>query len=1646
MTADPVTLGDFRTTALGLAQAGVDALEALHEIDAAGPGARPTAEQRARLARWPGWGPLAPALERHVGRGGWRDITTRLAPLLTKKQRETAFRASPNAFYTSPLVAEAMWRAACRLGFSGGKTLELGCGAGRFIAAAPDSVALPLRWTGVEADESSAQICRLLHPAANIIGRKLERVSLRPDTYDLVIGNVPFGQAGPYDPSAPDGLNLHGYFHWRALHAVRPGGLVMQVTSRYLMDNKGDTVREHLAELGSFLGAVRLPSGAFDQQGTSTVVDVLVWRRRTGNEPHAAPWLTVEYSADLWTDINSYWRTHPQQVLGTIKRTGGAAYGQTLEVLYDGDQESLARDLAAALDRIREAAGEHDLAWLPPAPLRPLPADEDAADDGPDGRKENSFHIDPQDGGVVQIRGGLVLPVTDPPAELRHLIRLRDAASTLLHAESNHATPDADLAPARAAVNELYDAYTAKWGALNRCTLKEGQPDKETGDPTWRRTTPTLGGFRGDPDCMTVLQIEEHDDWTGEHRKAPILLRRVNRATQRPERAADPDQAVARSLDETGGIDLHLIGRLLGISALQAPAVLGERIFEDPAKGCWVPAEEYLSGRVRDKLREAMTAALDDKDRYLRNIEALEPVQPPPLGPEQIDVYLGAPWIPRQVIAEFIRETLHAGARVVHIPEVALWEVDYNQYGVGPLANAEWGTPRINAFRLIELALNNAAPIVKDKVKDGGYEREIKNAAETQLAEAKQQALQERFGQWVWEDQGRMQHLTALYNERFNSVVLRRYSGSHLTFPGMQDGFRPYQHQRDTIWRIICNPAQLCWHEVGGGKTFSFAGAALKMRELGLVSKPAVTVPNHLLEQTCAEVRRRFPAAKVLMVTKDDLNPARRRAFAAKCATGDYDLIVFTHEGFTSLPVRPETEADYVRDLIEKYKAAQFEASDQGARATKRIANQVLKLEARLAKLLDGSADVGVCFEDTGIDYVMVDEAHLFLALPIVTRAEGFSFRSSKRATHLQMVLTWLAKVDEETGGPGRCGALFTGTAIKNTLAEAFVLLTYLMPRRLTELQVDQFDAWAALFVRWLSNIEVRPDGGGFRMHRRPARFANMPELLLLLGDVADIRPGETLPLDVPDVEYQTVATDASPAVLNYVSGKGGLVDRADWVRNGHPKVFPPNPKHRDKKRRDKEITDNHLLVCNHGRQVALHPSLVGLEDDQPGKVDACIAKAAEIYHETKNWAYPDPDAAPTHRKDGTPALFSVHPEPGAMQVVFCDLGVPQDGDDRVYGLLRDGLIAAGVPAERIRIAQNAKTDKAKAQLHADCRAGKVSVLIGSTAVLGTGVNIQPRLYAIHHLDAPWRPDEVMQRDGRGRRPGNLNHKILVFRYVTRRTFDAYMWETLERKIRFISQVLAAFIRMLQSGTVVAIRDMEDVGPVVLDWATIKAEAAGQPLLRRQVELTARIRELRTLQSGHARTQRRTAEDYEHFKEQAKRADEAAARYAAMAAAMAKHTGPEFTNAHRTPITDPKEKQETLARAAADAIVNGTRMFVGQWRGADMEVKLVDDHPGRRPYLRFYVGYTFTARITIECEVKWVNKRQQHHLIGRITAELGRLEQDAARERHLAAEARQRSEQAKAIMGQPFPQEEELSALMAERHEIDTQIHDTAAA
>jgi N12 class adenine-specific DNA methylase len=1544
---------------------------------------------------------MAKAFDPYERTPAWQQLGARLRELLTPEDGTAAQQATATSFYTSPTVTAAIWRVLVGLGFAAGQVLEPGCGSGLFIAATP--AGLPVTWTGVERDPVSARIAGLLHPHARIITAPLERVSLPPAGFAAAVGNVPFADVCPYDPTAPKKLSLHNYFIWRAVQAVHPGGLVAVVTSRFTLDGEDPRARELLARDADLIGAVRLPSGAFREYGTDVVTDILVLRRRSSppTEGAAPPlWLTARRQPELRTAVSAYFLAHPEQVLGRFEAAGGAYHGQVLDVVFDGDRGSeLEAALTAAVERIVAAGVQQHHTYRPRRDPTAIPDDVVLVDKA--GRKDGSFHL--VNGIVHQVAKGQLVRVARGGAELVALIQLRDATLALLDAEADPDTSDQTLAPLRATLNRRYDRYVATYGPLNRCTLIQGPPDEDTGLPTWTRRRPPTGGFRDDPDYVTVLALELYDDDTRTAAKAPIFHQRVNRRPQRPERASDAADAVALCLDEHGHLDIDTIARLLAISPLEVPAALGDLAYHDPAEQRWVPADEYLSGDVRERLDVARVAAARGPEQYSRNVAALAVVQPADLGPEEIRVKLGAPWVEACDIQAFLVETVGGQVAVRHEPLTASWEVKVDRWtAASGSATAEWGTGRIDAYELVQLACNGGAPVVYDEFEraDGSTAR-VRNVPETMLAEAKLQALNERFATWMWEDPERTDRLVDVYNRRYNATVLRRFDGSHLTFPGLADWFIPYQAQRDITYRIAATAAALCGFVVGGGKTAAMFMSAVTLRRLGLAAKPMIICPNHLLEQTAQEGKRLFPSANILMVSREDLGKERRKRFAARCAVGDWDTVVITQSAFTALAVHPDTEAAWLATQIQLYRRGHGPRRRGGAAQPHRQAD-------RQAGRPAGSPPAGAA-----------GPPHRRRCL---LRAARRRLPASGRGPLLQA-----ARLPDPHGRLQRRGV----QAGHRPGPQAVVAARAQRRRPLRGVlhrHPDQQLAGRAVRAADL------PDA-------RPARQAAHRQLRRLRRHVHRVphpdrgRARRRLVPAAPatgKVHERPRAADAP--------GRDRRHPHPRHARAGHPR------------RRLQHRGGARLPRAAHVRGRA---GRAGRQDPRRRPIQARRQHAVGLQRRPPSRAGPGVGRHPDRR-----------PRQGRRRRRGGRGHLATDRRQPVPGQGRGPLACPRRPAGRVLRSRHAQPQVGHAGVRQDPpRPDRRRDPRRSHPLCPHGQDRRSQGRPVRRL--PRRPRGGLARQHRQARrrhqhPGPLHRHPPRRRAVaTRRrraaggacpaprqpqppradhplrhrsSFDSYMWQTLERKARFIAQIL--------TGELTA-REVEDVDTSALSYAEVKALATGQPLLLEAATVAAEIARLRNLAVGHTRAQRRVQDDTSKLLRQAEAFEEQARSLDAVAEHAARQERV-FSRYGSGPLADRAAIAKALGAAAADALQRGSPQHPGQWAGLSLTITPTSGWRDAALEVTLTAGYRDSA--AFEVPKSWLQQGQQWRIVDALERLIDQAPGRAGELRDAAAAHRARAADSQQLLGRPFEHADKLKAALARQEEIDAAMRADAEA
>lgn len=1375
-------------------------------------GTTPTIEQRHELLRYAGWGGLARIFGPEE-KNPLRENLHALQQQLTPREFESVRSTVTDAFYTGPELVQAIWSAVRRLGFSGGRVIEPTAGTGLFIAGMPADMAARSEITMVEKDTVSGEIMQAAFAGlgVNTLISGIESASLPHGFYDLAVGNVPFGNLKVPETRKVGyaDWSIHNYVIGKCVDLVRPGGIVAVITSRFSLDSDKNGHRQWLHAHAELLGAIRLPKGAFeDHANTEVVTDILFLKKRdkvvyavdakagwiqTMQAPIDMVWPAHEsllgtYYSGKYVEaprkINEYFVKHPGMMLGKLEAHNGR-YGKEFNTVFHGDAGEFATACRSAVLALPEAVYQERAACEQSAAATSLALNRI---DAMEVTKAGSFVVQ---GGVIHLSEGRTWVNVDEVytgktrERMLGLIKIRDAAKKLIQQQSQ-SQDEAEFKSLQFALNTVYDAFVVKHGNVHdRANVRV---------------------FRGDPEFPLMLSLEVYNEDQEKYEKAAIFTRRTVGKREAPAKAANPREAMMISLAVHGRIVLQDMARRLGVSARQVVKELESQdlAFEDPEDGLWKPADEYLSGHIRDRIAAAQAAG----KRFDRNVKALEAVIPPDLGPADVEVRLGAPWVPTDVIADFLAQLISAERKdVVVTYEVGTctWAVNGGgyrpQYSGNSTKNCTtWGTKDRCAVELVEAALNQQPPKITRTNSDGTTWVDKKA---TLAAREKWEAIRMEFRKWAYAEEARRDRLLRIYNDAFNQIRTRRYDGSFLLLPGMSGAIVPYPHQLDAIWRIVSGGNTLLAHVVGAGKTFTMAAACMEMRRLGKAAKPTIIVPGHLLTQVTGDIVRFYPSAKVLMATKEDFAGDKRREFTARVATGDWDIVVMTHSTFERLPTRPERAQAFVRDLLDQARIALSQAEDSGAKRSVKECEKLMKTyEAKLERAaVAGAKDDLVYFDDLGIDMILNDEAHAHKSLMRISkmpRIAGLGNSSSNRAFDFWMKS---CQIMEARGGKEEGIVMSTATPLSNTVAEAHTVMKYLMPQTLRRMGIYEFDAWAGTFGEAVTGMEVSPDGSGYRLNTRFSRFTNVPELMAIFRQVADIRTRSMVKLPTPRIaggKPRTIVCQPSAELKNFTKQ---LVERAEKVRSGAVK-----PKE-----------DNMLKITHEGRIAAMDMRMIdrSLPFNEQGKIAACTREVMRIWHATAE-------------KRGT-------------QLVFCDIGTPSSVVFSVYHELRKRLVEAGMPVGEIEFIHDHATDAAKDALFRRVRAGKVRVLMGSTIKLGTGTNVQRLLKAVHQLDLPWRPCDVEQRDGRGERPGNEWDEIELLRYVVEGSFDAYMAQTLEVKAGFIDQIMSG-----ANGA----RTIEDISMGALTFAEIKAIASGNPLVLEKATIDAEVLKLSSLRSS----------------------------------------------------------------------------------------------------------------------------------------------------------------------------------------------------
>ena len=1365
----------------------IEAIRTLFKLEEEHRGA--TAEEQQVLSQYVGWGGLADAFD--PNKDGWAKECAELKGLLSEDEYAAARSSTLNAHYTSPTVIRSIYDAVERMGFRSGNILEPSMGVGNFFGMLPDSMA-DSRLYGVELDSITGRIAKKLYPQADITVAGFETTDRR-DFYDLAVGNVPFGQYRANDKAYNKlGFSIHNYFFAKAIDQVRPGGIVAFVTSRYTMDSKDSTARKHMAEHADLLGAIRLPNNAFRANaGTDVVSDIIFLQKRDRPIDHEPDWVQLGKTEDGFA-INQYFADHPEMVLGVLS-TESTQYGREELTVAPIEGANLADQLAEAVQHIEGQYTEVEVETPDIADAENekhiLPADPDV----------KNFSYTVVDGEVFYRENSVMTQVElsdTAKGRVTGMVELRQIVNDLIDQQLND-YPDEDIKATQERLNAAYDAFTAKYGLLN---------DRRNGRL-----------FERDSSYYLLCSLENLDEQGQLKSKAAMFTKR----TIRPERTVTsvdtPSEALAVSIGEHGKVDLRYMAELLGTPGEfgRITTELSGVIFKDPAadptdpEAGWQMADEYLSGDVRAKLRMAQFAA-ETNPEFTVNVDALTKAQPRELEASEIDIRLGATWLDPDIIQKFMTETfqipyyLRHAVKVRYSPYTAEWRVEgKTATGRGDIISSEtYGTSRANAYKILEETLNLKDVRIYDTIEDAeGKPKRVLNKRETMLAQQKQQVIKDAFANWVWQDPQRRIALVKQYNELFNSTRPREYDGSHIKFVGMNPEITLREHQRNAIAHVLYGGNTLLAHEVGAGKTYEMAASAMEAKRLGLCQKSLFVVPNHLTEQWASDFLNLYPNAKLLVARRKDFETANRKKFCARIATGDYDAVIIGHSQFERIPLSFERQERIIQEQIYETLAAINELKVHAGEnfSIKQMEKTRKTLETKLEKLRsDERKDDVITFEQLGVDRLFVDESHFYKNLFLTTKMRNVAGLSTSEAQKSSDMFGKCRYLDEITGGRGVVFA--TGTPVSNSMTELYTVMRYLQYSTLQQKKLTHFDCWASTFGETTTAIELAPEGTGYRARTRFAKFFNLPELMSMFKEVADIKTSDQLHLPVPVAKFETVVAKPSEIQKEMVQE---LSKRAADIHSGIVDAS----------------VDNMLCVTNDGRKIGLDVRLMNpmLPDDPNSKLNVCVQNVLKIWEEGKDQKL--------------------------TQLLFCDLSTPKnDGNFNVYDDIRKKLVAAGVPENEIEFIHNADTEAKKAALFSKVRSGDVRVLLGSTAKMGAGTNVQSRLVAVHHLDVGWKPSDMTQRNGRIIRQGNMNKEVKVFNYVTEGTFDSYLFQTLENKQRFISQIMTSKS---------PVRSCEDVDEQALSYAEIKALCAGNPLIKEKMDLDVQVAKLKVLKADH---------------------------------------------------------------------------------------------------------------------------------------------------------------------------------------------------
>ena len=1586
----------------------IQAITTLKQIE--GEKRQATPEEQHILSQYVGWGGLADAFDPE--KSAWAAEYSELKGLLTDAEYTAARGSTLNAHYTSPTVIRAIYEAVGNMGFRTGNILEPSMGVGNFFGMLPEEMRSS-RLYGVELDSISGRIAKQLYPKANITVAGFETTDRR-DFFDLAVGNVPFGQYQVDDRAYNKlGFSIHNYFFAKALDQVRPGGVVAFVTSRYTMDAKDPTVRKYLAQRADLLGAIRLPNNAFRANaGTDVVSDILFLQKRDRPIDIEPEWVHLDENDDGFS-INNYFVEHPEMILGR-QSSASTQYGHQDFTVLPIEGQKLSDQLH---DAIRHIHGHYQEAELPELGegeevSETLPADPDVKNysftvvDGEVYYRENSIMVKPDLNATAKER-------------VRGMVELRDCVRSLIDLQMDEYTPDSAITEKQAELNRRYDAFTAKYGLIN-----------DRGNRL---------AFDDDDSYYLLCSLEVLDENGALERKADFFTRRTIKQQHSVERVDTAVEALGVSIGERASVDLPFMASLLG-GQEKIPQIVEDLrgvLFKDPASGPfdyaeggehwakgWQTADDYLSGNVRRKLRQARRAA-EQYPEFRFNVEVLEKAQPRDLEASEIELRLGTTWIDKSYVQEFMYDLLDTPfylqrrIQVHYSPYTAEWQIEGKSTipSNNIAAYTTYGTDRASAYRLLEDALNLRDTRIYDIVTDpDGRERRVLNARETTLAAQKQQLIKDAFKDWIWKDPERRAALVKQYNEEMNSTRPREYDGSHIVFSGMNPEITLRPHQRDAIAHILYGGNTLLAHEVGAGKTFEMVAAAMESKRLGLCSKSIFVVPNHLTDQWAAEFLRLYPSANILVTTKKDFQKRGRKKFCARIATGDYDAVIIGHSQFEKIPISPERQMRLIQEQIEEItKGIEEVKENNGERFTIKELERTKKgLEARLKKLQESSKkDDVVTFEQLGVDRMFVDESDNYKNLFLYTKMRNVAGLSTTDAQKSSDMFAKCRYMDELTGGRGVVFA--TGTPVSNSMTELYTIQRYLQYDRLQELGMGHFDCWASRFGETTTALELAPEGTGYRARTRFARFFNLPELMNMFKEVADIKTADQLHLPTPEVEYHNYVSRPTEIQKEMVKD---LSERASRVHSGAVDAHE----------------DNMLKITSDGRKLGLDQRILNpmLPDEDGTKVNQCVGNILQFWRDGEadkltQLVFCDistPKGRTVTEKAAKAASGNLDsPEIHALETLI-PLEEKAERSFTIYEDLRQKLMAGGMLPEQIAFIHDADTEVRKRELFARVRSGQVRVLIGSTQKMGAGTNVQDRLIALHDLDCPWRPRDLTQRKGRIERQGNRNPRVHVCRYVTEGTFDAYLWQTVENKQKFISQIMTSKS---------PVRSCEDVDETALSFAEIKALCAGDPRIKERMDLDVEVSRLKIMKADHKSKQFRLEDRLlKYFPEQIERNKGFIRGFQEDMKTLAVHPLPREGFVGMVIRGDKLTDKENAGAALIDAVKEvklGEPVEIGSYRGFAMSVE----------FSSFTKQFMLTLKGAMSHRVELGEDPR-----GNLT----RIENALAKmpERLAAVEAQidnlyQQQAAAKVEVGKPFPYESDLSAKTARLVELDLQLN-----